>query len=321
MKDSELIHSIIISGRIEHEYFWADNEEEFINILEAEKIDIILSDYNLPAYNGNEALKVVRENYPHTPFLFVSGAMGEDAAINAMLNGATDYVLKNKLERLVPAIKRALNERELEKKQRLTMNALRESEEKYSKAFMTSPYAITITCLEDWRFFEVNEAFSAITGYTREESTRDSKVGLEIWVNAGERKQIVKALFEGNEVVGREILFKKKSGEIITTLFSAQIIQLNNKPFILSSINDITERKQVEADLILANTELDFQNEEKGKRAEELSIANTELDFQNEEKEKRADELLIANEELLFQNKEKEKRAAELLIANEELLF
>jgi len=321
VKDSELIHSIITSGKIEHDYFWVDNEEEFVNALETKAIDIILSDYNLPDYDGNEALKEVKEKYPHTPFIFVSGAMGEDAAINAMLNGATDYVIKNKLERLVPAIKRALNERELEKKQRLTMIALRESEEKYSKAFMTSPYAITITCLEDWRFFEVNEAFSTITGYTREESTRDSKVGLEIWVDADERKQIVKALFEGNEVVGREILFKKKTGEIITTLFSAQIIQLNNKPFILSSINDITERKKAEADLILANTELAFQNREKGKRADELIIANTELDFQNEEKGKRADELVIANKELAFQKKEKVKRADELIIANTELDF
>ena len=114
LKDSEIIHSIIESGEIEHEYFLADTELYFIYILETENIDIILSDFSLPNYNGNKALKVAREKYSHIPFIFVSGAMGEDAAINAMLNGATDYVLKNKLERLVPAIKRALREYELE---------------------------------------------------------------------------------------------------------------------------------------------------------------------------------------------------------------
>jgi signal transduction histidine kinase len=114
LKDSELIHSILDSGDIVHDYFLADNEKDYINILEKENIDLILSDYSLPDYNGNEALKFAKEKYSHIPFIFISGTIGEDAAINTMLNGASDYVLKNKLERLVPAIKRALHEYELE---------------------------------------------------------------------------------------------------------------------------------------------------------------------------------------------------------------
>ena len=113
-KDAELIQSMLQTSEIGQEYFLADNEKQFRLILENENIDLILSDYSLPDYNGNEALKLSREMYSHIPFIFVSGIIGEDAAINAMLNGATDYVLKNKLERLVPAIKRALHENELE---------------------------------------------------------------------------------------------------------------------------------------------------------------------------------------------------------------
>jgi signal transduction histidine kinase len=75
------------------------------------------------------------------------------------------------------------------------------------------------------------------------------------------------------------------------------------------------------AELIIANKELIFQNAEKEKRAAELIVANKELAFQNEEKEKRAAELIIANKELAYQNEEKEKRAAELIIANKELAF
>lgn len=115
LNDSELIHTMIENSGIDHEYFLADNESDYKYILNTKKIDIILCDYNLPEYNGNEALKLVKENYPNIPFIFVSGTIGEDAAINTMLNGASDYVLKNKIERLVPAIKRALHERELEK--------------------------------------------------------------------------------------------------------------------------------------------------------------------------------------------------------------
>jgi len=81
------------------------------------------------------------------------------------------------------------------------------------------------------------------------------------------------------------------------------------------------EKEKRAAELIIANKELVFQNDEKEKRAAELAIANKELAFQNDEKEKRAAELTIANKELAFQNEEKEKRAAELVIANKELAF
>jgi two-component system sensor histidine kinase/response regulator len=113
LKDSELIRSLIESGEIDNEYFLAENENEFLDVLKNENIDIILSDYSLPDYNGNSALSLARDKYSHIPFIFVSGIIGEDAAINALLNGATDYVLKNKLERLIPAIKRAIYEYEL----------------------------------------------------------------------------------------------------------------------------------------------------------------------------------------------------------------
>jgi signal transduction histidine kinase len=126
VNDSELIHSILENGKVEHDYYLAETENAFLKTLETENIDIILSDYSLPEYNGNEALKAAREKYPHIPFIFVSGMMGEDAAINAMLNGATDYVLKNKLERLVPAIKRALHEHELEVKRKQSEINLKE---------------------------------------------------------------------------------------------------------------------------------------------------------------------------------------------------
>ena len=80
-RDAELIQSILQTSEIGQEYFLVDNEDYFRNILETENIDIILSDYSLPDYNGNEALKLSRERYSHIPFIFVSGKIGEDAAI------------------------------------------------------------------------------------------------------------------------------------------------------------------------------------------------------------------------------------------------
>ena len=124
--DSELILSVINKGGIVCDYFLAEHEKDYIEILETENIDIILCDYVFPEYNGIEALKVAREKYSHIPFIFVSGTIGEDTAIEALLNGATDYVLKNKLERLVPSINRAIREREIQRKHKIAEGYLNE---------------------------------------------------------------------------------------------------------------------------------------------------------------------------------------------------
>ena len=125
-------------------------------------------------------------------------------------------------------------------------DALQNSEEKYSKAFLMSPYAVIITQPEDGKFIEINDAFTSITGFTREETIADSSIGLNLWVDLEVRKIIVSDLLEGKEVKEKEFQFRKKNGEIMTGLFSAQIIHLNNKRLILSSINDITDRKLAE---------------------------------------------------------------------------
>lgn len=124
--------------------------------------------------------------------------------------------------------------------------ALQDSEEKFSRAFKTAPYAITITGIDDGRFLEVNDAFAQISGYTRQEALTNSSIGLEIWVNPGDRQRVIEDLKAGHAVMAREYPFRTKNGEIITGLFSAQTITFNNGFFILSSINDITERKIME---------------------------------------------------------------------------
>ena len=137
-----------------------------------------------------------------------------------------------------------LEQAELDRKR--TKEALLLSEEKFFKVFQTSPYAITITRPEDGKFVDVNDAFISITGYTREEAVAGSSIGLNLWVNEDDRQGVLTDLVSGRAVVDREVRFRKKSGEIITCLFSAQKLQLNQGSCILSSINDITERKSSE---------------------------------------------------------------------------
>ncbi len=126
---------------------------------------------------------------------------------------------------------------------------LKASEEKFSTAFKTSPYAITITRIKDGSFIEVNDAFTPITGFTHEEALSGSSVGFGLWVDAEDRKRVISTLLDGRTVNGEEFLFRRKNGELITGLFSASIISINNEPSILSSINDISDRMRAEEDL------------------------------------------------------------------------
>ena len=100
-------------------------KEEYLKAFSEFAPDIILSDYDLPQFNGAEALKITREICPEIPFILVTGAVGEDRAIEILTAGATDYVMKNRLTRLSPAVVRALTEAE-EYKKRMKAEAERD---------------------------------------------------------------------------------------------------------------------------------------------------------------------------------------------------
>lgn len=123
--------------------------------------------------------------------------------------------------------------------------ALRLSEERFSKAFNASPSLMAISTFADGRYINVNDSFLSTTGYSREEVLGRTATELNIWVNPGDREEILKMLTEQIPVRSLEINFRKRSGEIGVYLLSAEILELNGKKCILSVINDITERKQL----------------------------------------------------------------------------
>ena len=124
--------------------------------------------------------------------------------------------------------------------------ALRESEEKFSKAFRSSPEAIVISRLSDDTIEEANDTFLRLTGYTREEINNKKSDDTGTWAKPDERAEMIKMLKEKGAVRNKEYSFRMKSGEIRTWLFSAEIATINNEPCILSVTSDITERKKAE---------------------------------------------------------------------------
>jgi PAS domain S-box-containing protein len=150
-----------------------------------------------------------------------------------------------------------------------------DSEEKFSVSFMTSPYAISISRPDNGQFIEINDAFCTISGFTREETLNDFSIGMNLWVNIEDRNRVVANLLNRVIVTGEEFKFKSKNGEIITGLFSAQLIQIKNNPYILSSINDISKRKLAENDLVKLKESLEQRVIE---RTEQINLANQELE-------------------------------------------
>ena len=124
--------------------------------------------------------------------------------------------------------------------------ALRELEERYSKAFHTSPDAININRIPDGTSIEANESFLMMMGYARSEVIGKTSLELEIWVDPTARSQMLKCLMEDGNVRNFEAQFRKKSGETLWGLISASLIELHGEQCILSISRDISERKQAE---------------------------------------------------------------------------
>lgn len=142
--DAELVQSTLSSGDIVCDVVLVDNREHFVTALEGEPVDLVLADFALPGFDGMGALAIVRERYPATPFVFVSGRLGEEAAIESLKSGATDYVLKNRLSRLAPAVRRALDEAAERIELKRAEEALRESELKNYRLEVELHYAAEI---------------------------------------------------------------------------------------------------------------------------------------------------------------------------------
>jgi PAS domain S-box-containing protein len=127
-KDAELVRETLDSEGINCQITRVETEADFTASLKEGGFDLILADYTLPSFDGLSALKVAGQNWPHVPFIFVSGTLDEEVAIEALKIGATDYVFKTRLSRIVPSVERALRGA----KERIELNraeeALRRSE-------------------------------------------------------------------------------------------------------------------------------------------------------------------------------------------------
>src|SRR5271154_2591954 len=127
-KDAEFVQALLEADGADCRVTLVETEPDFLAALERGGMDLILADYSLPSFDGISALKLAVVKRPGVPFIFVSGTMGEEVAIEALKIGATDYVLKTRLTRILPSVQRALREGQERAERTFAEEALRRSE-------------------------------------------------------------------------------------------------------------------------------------------------------------------------------------------------
>jgi PAS domain S-box-containing protein len=238
--DVELSQAVLGKDGLKCEVTVVDTREDYVAALEAGGYDLILADYQLPSFDGMAALEIAREKSPELPFIFVSGAMGEEIATESLKRGATDYVLKERLARLPGSMRRALIEAEERRRLKQVERRLREQAEMLDLA-QDAIFAWEMGgAISYW-----NRAAEEIYGYTQEEAIgRVTHELLETQAVGG-----VNALLDLLRLSGRwegELRHRTKGGREIIVDSRLALIELNGQRVVLESNRDITERKWVE---------------------------------------------------------------------------
>ncbi len=165
--DAELNVAVLEDAGYECRWDRVETREEFVNRLDRPDFDIVLCDFSLPSFDGLTALELFSKRKLDIPFIFVSGTLGEDVAIECLKSGATDYVVKPHLSRLGPVVARALRERSEQSNHKQAALALRESEERLQAILDNSP-ALIYTQDKELRFTFVNRRFETLFGIKKD---------------------------------------------------------------------------------------------------------------------------------------------------------
>jgi two-component system cell cycle sensor histidine kinase/response regulator CckA len=244
--DAALIQSMLEAGDIASTIQRVETPADFEAALDRGCFDLIISDHTLPCFDGLSALALARQQHPEVPFIFVSGTIGEELAVDSLKQGATDYVLKDRLSRLVTSVQRALREahERAERKQA-------EMKVRQQAALLDQATDAIFTRDMEQRITYWNKGAERIYGWTEQEALGKRAAELLYKEDSSQRQEIWKAVLEKGEWVGELRQVTKTSKEIIVESRRTLLRDADGKPAAILNINrDITEKKQIEAQLL-----------------------------------------------------------------------
>jgi len=235
--DAELVDRVLRKAKIEFEKRVVVDRPEFVQALREFQPDIILSDHSLPAFNSLEALRITKEEGITAPLILVTATVSEEYAVNVMQEGASDYILKDRLERLPNAVRNAMDRKKIEEAGRRADDALRSSEQKYKLLFEANPMPMWMFSKCSMRIVDVNSAAIGHYGYSREEFL--ALPAESLWNPAGAGAY-------------RSGIWKQqtKNGSVIDVEVIAHELVHDQEPVILVLAIDITEKLRAQAELV-----------------------------------------------------------------------
>jgi PAS domain S-box-containing protein len=251
VEDSE-DHTILLQHELQRggydlTYARVETAKDMKAALDNQAWDLIISDYHMPRFRGLDALKLAQERIPDVPFLLVSGQIGEDKAVAAMKAGAHDYLPKDNLKRLIPAVERELREAENRRARKEAEEALRLSEHQFATLAQASPVGLFRTDAEGHCCY-VNERWCALTGMTLEEALGE---GWKQAIHPDDRERVFTQWYEAARQhlpFQSEYRFQRPDGGT-TWVFGQSVAQTSPSGEVtghIGTITDITTNKQAE---------------------------------------------------------------------------
>lgn len=253
-KDAVLVKETLGVEGVNCAMTWVRNRDDFIAALEHGGIDLVLSDVSPPPFDEMSAVTMVRARWPSIPLIFVCATTGEKLAIELLKRGATDYVLKPGLFRLVPAVRRAMREVENLKGSRRTEASLHETEERLRIVFSESPMGIALVGM-DGRPVLTNPALERMLGYTGEELNRMTFIEFTHPDDCAKDLDLYQKLIQGRlQSYQMEKRYIRKDGQPVWARLSVSLARetAGHANFAIGMIEDMTERRRLEAQFIEA---------------------------------------------------------------------
>ncbi|CAN5718103.1 hypothetical protein BH18ACT11_BH18ACT11_19120 [soil metagenome] len=209
-----------------------------------EPFQIVISDYYMPRFRAPEALELLRELGQHIPFIVVSGKIGEDAAVEVMKAGADDYLTKENMSRLCPAIERELREAEVRRGRERAERALSRSEDRFKRLVEQAADAIFVHDLEG-NFVDVNRQACESLGCSREELLDMSLADIETEYAPGSLRRLWEQISSGPPRT-LEGTHRRKDGSTFPVEIRVGVFEAEERPLMLALVRDISGRREAE---------------------------------------------------------------------------
>lgn len=251
-RDAELTRRYLEREQLQFSLTVVDNEDAFRTMLETTVPDVILSDYSMPGFDGMSALRIARRIAPEIPFVFLSGSIGEERAVEALREGATDYVLKDRASRLASAVVRALTERRERNLRQSIERALRSSEQRFQTAAAATREVIIDWDLATSRIW-FSDAFREDWGYESGEVDAPAEWFLDR-IHPDDRA-VAKASFDEPRAHGErwqcEYRLARADGNYRSVIFRGMLIRdaEGNATRVIGAMLDVTEPLQLQEQL------------------------------------------------------------------------